>query len=80
MSWRGTRNARARPCRAGRGIQKVHRAESLPGRILVNDDDEMIRRVVGDVLELHGYQILLAQSRRYRPLEMLSEGHGELCS
>ncbi len=30
------------------------------GRILVIDDDEMIRRVVSDVLEAHGYQTILA--------------------
>jgi len=37
----------------------------------------MIRRVVGDVLELHGYQILLAQSG-VQALELLGESRDDL--
>ncbi|MDA8125242.1 MAG: response regulator [Deltaproteobacteria bacterium] len=42
------------------------------GRILVIDDDEMIRRIVTDVLELHGYRTLLSQSGA-QALELLAE-------
>ncbi len=47
------------------------------GRILVIDDDEMIRRVVSDVLELHGYQTILAQSG-LQALDLLEGSREEL--
>jgi DNA-binding NtrC family response regulator len=42
------------------------------GWILVIDDDEMIRRIVSDVLELHGYQTILAQNG-LQALDLLGE-------
>jgi len=43
-------------------FKKFTEMKSLKGRVLVIDDDEMIRSVVSDILELNGYGTVLAQN------------------
>jgi CheY-like chemotaxis protein len=50
--------------RADDGPEVVPDAESLRGRetILVVEDDELVRRVAEEILQRHGYRVLLARS------------------